>query len=375
MKITYYVSSHGFGHISRSMEIILHLLRRFPDLQIELVTAREEFLNTLSISEEDSIFLKRLSTRKKSLDVGMIQKDSLSIDIRGTEHAIEEFNSRKSYLQISEIEACLDFETDLIVSDSASLPFVIADKIKIPSLFIGNFTWDFIYGGYQKESPIFSQTAAILFEEYYLATFGLLLPFSCPAPSLPEQKNIGLVGRRPNLDKTNAKEFFKLPNDKINLLFSFGAYGVKTDQFQWKEFDSDHYRIVISGGTDFDLSQIPDKQKKGILNFANVHYPDLLTACDFVITKPGYGILSESVYAKTPILYTDRGNFPEVPYLHRALREEISSAYLSNAELFSFRFEKAIENAKNWNGSGSPVFERDGREDVQHAVSVFLKLI
>ncbi|PJZ51379.1 sugar kinase [Leptospira adleri] len=375
MKITYYVSSHGFGHISRSMEIILHLLRSFPKLEIDLVTTREEFLKTLFVSESDSLLLKRLRTRKKSLDVGMIQKDSLSIDIQGTEHAIEEFDFQKSYLQISEIEACLEFETDLIISDSASLPFNVADKLKIPSLFIGNFTWDFIYGGYQKESPLFSRTAATLFEEYYLATFGLLLPFACPSASLPEQKNIGLVGRRPDLDKKSAKEFFKLPNDKINLLFSFGAYGVKTDHFQWKEFNSDLYRIVISGGTDFDLLQIPEKQKEGILNVGNAHYPDLLTACDFVITKPGYGILSESVYAKTPVLYTDRGSFPEVPFLHRALKEEIPSSYLSNEDLFSFRFEKAIASAKTWTGKGSPLFEKDGREDVQHAVSVFLKLI
>ncbi|AOP33479.1 sugar kinase [Leptospira tipperaryensis] len=375
MKITYYVSSHGFGHISRSMEIILYLLRSFPDLEIDLVTTREEFLKTLSLGESDSLYLKRLTTRKKSMDVGMVQKDSLSIDIKGTEQAIEEFDSQKSYLQISEIESCLDFETELIISDSASLPFNVADKLKIPSLFIGNFTWDFIYGGYQKESPLFSQTASVLFEEYYLATFGLLLPFSCPAASLAEQKNIGLVGRRPNLDKTNAKEFFKLPNDKINLLFSFGAYGVKTEHFEWKKFDSDRYRIVISGGTDFDLSLIPEKQREGILSFTNVHYPDLLTACDFVITKPGYGILSESVYAKTPLLYTDRGNFPEVPYLHQALKEEIPSAYLSNEELFSFQFEKSIGSAKAWKGKVSPLFERDGREDVKHAVSVFLKLI
>lgn len=154
MKITYYVSGHGFGHISRSMEIILHLLRSFPDLKIDLVTVREKFLETLSFSEEDTKNLGRLQVRKRVLDVGMIQKDSLSVDIVATESAIEEFDLQKSYIQISEIESCLDFGTELIISDSASLPFKIADKLKIPSLFIGNFTWDFIYSGYTKESSI-----------------------------------------------------------------------------------------------------------------------------------------------------------------------------------------------------------------------------
>ncbi|XDD49229.1 sugar kinase [Leptospira sp. WS92.C1] len=374
MRITYYVSNHGFGHISRSTEIILYLLRSFPDLEIDLVTTREKFLKTLSLPEEDSIFLKRLHTRSKSVDVGMLQKDSLSIDIKGTEEELEKFNLQKSYIQISEIESCLDFETDLIISDSASLPFMIADKIKIPSLFVGNFTWDFIYAGYQKESALIAQTAVTLYQEYYHATFGLLLPFCCPASSLAEQKKIGLVGRRPTLDKKSAKDFFQLPHDKINLLFSFGAYGVETSKFDWKKLDTDLYRIVLSG-TDLDFSKIPENKREGIATFSEIHYPDLVSACDYILTKPGYGILSEAVYAQTPILYTDRGNFPEVPYLHQALKEEIPSAHLSNKELFSFQFEKSIANAKSWNGSSSPLFKRDGREDVKHAVSVFLKLI
>ncbi|EMP08824.1 hypothetical protein LEP1GSC124_1059 [Leptospira interrogans serovar Pyrogenes str. 200701872] len=100
-----------------------------------------------------------------------------------------------------------------------------------------------------------------------------------------------------------------------------------------------------------------------------------MTACDFVITKPGYGILSEAVYAKTPVLYTDRGNFPEVPYLHKSLTEEIPSSYISNEDLFLFRLDKPLQKANVWKGKSSTLFERDGREDVKHAVAVFLKLI
>ncbi|UOG61109.1 sugar kinase [Leptospira noguchii] len=374
MKITYYVSGHGFGHISRSMEIILHLLKSFPDLNIDLVTVREKFLDTLALSEEDSKNLKRLNIRKKDLDVGMVQKDSLSIDIAATEAAIEEFNLQKPYIQISEIESCLDFGTKLIISDSASLPFMIATKLKVPSLFIGNFTWDFIYSDYSNESTIFKQATKTMYEEYYHATFGLLLPFNCPTNSLAEQKPIGLVGRKPFLTKNEAKEFFKLPKDKIHLLFSFGAYGVETSRFNWEKFDPEKYTIVLSG-TDFDLSKIPNKQKTGIVQLSNLHYPDLLTACDFVITKPGYGILSEAVYAKTPVLYTDRGNFPEVPYLHKSLNEEIPSSYISNEDLFSFRLDKTLQKANIWKGKPSAFLERDGKEDVKHAVAVFLKLV
>ncbi|MDV6234670.1 sugar kinase [Leptospira ellisii] len=374
MRITYYVSGHGFGHISRSAEIVFHLLRGYPDLEIELVTSRGEFLDTLSLNPEDVLLKERLKVRDKTVDVGMMQKDSLSIDVKSTEIALEEFNLQKSYMQISEIEACLDFETDLVISDAASLPFTVADKIKVPSLFVGNFTWDFIYAGYADQSSVFARAAEVFYSEYYHATFGLLLPFDCPAESLPERKKIGLVGRKPSLDKRNAKERFGLSENIMNLLFSFGAYGLKDAPFRWDSLDPKRYRIVLSG-TDMNLSDIPENLRSSVSTFSNVHYPDLVAACDYVITKPGYGILSEAVYAETPVLYTDRGKFPEVPYLLKALQEEIPSAYLSNEELFSFRFDSAVARVKSWKGNPSPVFKRDGREDVKHAVGVFLKLI
>lgn len=74
------------------MEIILYLLRSFSELEIDLVTVREKFLTTLSLSEEDSKNLERLRVRKKVVDVGMIQKDSLSIDIPATEENLKEFD-------------------------------------------------------------------------------------------------------------------------------------------------------------------------------------------------------------------------------------------------------------------------------------------
>ncbi|EMF99891.1 hypothetical protein LEP1GSC133_4646 [Leptospira borgpetersenii serovar Pomona str. 200901868] len=89
------------------MEIILHLLRSFPDLEIDLVTVREKFLTTLSLSEEDSKNLERLCVRKKDVDVGMIQKDSLSIDIRATEKNLRNSIYRNSIFKFQKLNPVL----------------------------------------------------------------------------------------------------------------------------------------------------------------------------------------------------------------------------------------------------------------------------
>ena len=44
---------------------------------------------------------------------------------------------------------------------------------------------------------------------------------------------------------------------------------------------------------------------------AGLAYQDVVAAADLVITKPGYGIVSECVANGTPLLYTSRGRFVE----------------------------------------------------------------
>ena len=67
-----------------------------------------------------------------------------------------------------------------------------------------------------------------------------------------------------------------------------------------------------------------------------------MKACDFVLTKPGYGILSESYLANTPVIYTDRGDFAEYPYLVDALDKFHFAAFLPQSDLLSFQLEKAV---------------------------------
>ena len=42
-------------------------------------------------------------------------------------------------------------------------------------------------------------------------------------------------------------------------------------------------------------------------------YEDLVRAVDVVVTKPGYGIISECIANDTALLYTSRGDFREYP--------------------------------------------------------------
>jgi L-arabinokinase len=80
----------------------------------------------------------------------------------------------------------------------------------------------------------------------------------------------------------------------------------------------------------------------GDLERAGVDYVDLVGAADVVVTKPGYGIVSDAIAAGTRMLYTDRGDFPEYPILVREMAQWLACAYVTNAQLLEGRFATEI---------------------------------
>ena len=324
MKIAYFVSSHGFGHISRSFEIIKEFLKN--NITIHLYSGRLEFLESYN---HPNLFKTNLRT-----DVGIIQNNSIDMDLGKTKEALIGFDKEREGLLKFIEKQLLTFSPDCILSDISSVPFVVANKMKIPAYFVGNFTWDFIYNHYSNEDIYFKEYAKKLSIEYNLSTSGYVLPFQCPIDSIPKTEEIGLVGRIPKRNRKDVRESLGFRDDFKYLLFSFGAYGLDPSMFKFENLNP-NYKIVISGLVGFESSNV--------LHIHNIFYPDLLHACDAVLTKPGYGILAEAYLSNTPIIYTDRGDFIEYTYLVSAMEDYHNATYLTKEDLFSFNLKSSVE--------------------------------
>jgi L-arabinokinase len=64
-------------------------------------------------------------------------------------------------------------------------------------------------------------------------------------------------------------------------------------------------------------AEIPDNVL--VLNTTPVDFVSLLSACDAVVTKPGYGIVADCLANQVAMLYTNRGPFREYDVLVDAL--------------------------------------------------------
>jgi L-arabinokinase len=72
-------------------------------------------------------------------------------------------------------------------------------------------------------------------------------------------------------------------------------------------------------------------------------YIDLVGAADVVLTKPGYGIVSDAIGAGCRMVYTDRGDFPEYPILTREMTRYLPAIHVPKAELLAGRVGDAID--------------------------------
>jgi hypothetical protein len=74
-----------------------------------------------------------------------------------------------------------------------------------------------------------------------------------------------------------------------------------------------------------------------------LRYEDVVAAVDVVVTKPGYGIISECVANDTALLYTDRGHFIEYDVLVHEMPRYLPCAYLPQAELLTGHWQTALD--------------------------------
>jgi hypothetical protein len=82
------------------------------------------------------------------------------------------------------------------------------------------------------------------------------------------------------------------------------------------------------------------------LERAGLEYTDLVGAVDVVVTKPGYGIVTDCIGAGIRMVYTDRGDFPEYPILTREMSDSLPAVYATNEEVRTGKLGPALERVR-----------------------------
>src|SRR6188768_1125851 len=132
MVLVFYVSSHGFGHATRDIEVINEIGRRRPDVR------------TVVRSGVPASFIEQSATVPVELqhaetDTGVVQIDSLHIDEAATARQAAVFHEEFSARADAEAEWLRRLQATLVVGDVPALACAAAERAGVPSIVLGNF--------------------------------------------------------------------------------------------------------------------------------------------------------------------------------------------------------------------------------------------
>ena len=317
--------------------------KRRPDVKIYVRSTAPEWL-----------FHGNIVHSRQSMDVGILQRDSLQMDLDGTLRACQSLQGSVPHLIEQEIAFIKKHQVRLILGDIPPLCFEIAAQASIASVAITNFTWSWIYRDYIKSHPAFRSIVEQMEALYRRATLALTLPYPGGMDIFPRQESLPWVTRASSLSREEARRAFHLPQFATIVLLSFGGLGL--DRLPWEKLENlRDFFFVTTGAAKQEIDNVlclPDAQRS---------YADLVRAADVVVTKPGYGIVADALSHQVPMLYTERGEFAEYPRLVQALAECATAEFIPQDQLLEGNLApyltRLLERKPNW-----PAVRLDGAE-------------
>jgi L-arabinokinase len=238
-------------------------------------------------------------------------------------------------------------EASLVLADLPPLGIAAARAAGVPAVGMGNFTWDWIYGGYEGAGHLASEIGAI----YAEADLMLRLPLWGGFATCRNVVDLPFVARRSRRAPDEVRAAFDLPAGIPLALVSFGGYGVsQLDLDALSQMNG--YGIVVSGSTPMGARALAEVGRVGSLipldepamYARGYRYEDIVRAVDVVVTKPGYGIIAECVANDTAVLYTSRGRFVEYDVLVAGMPRVVRARFIPHADLFAGRWVPYLDD-------------------------------
>jgi hypothetical protein len=300
------ISSHGYGHASRTASVLCELAQRAPECRMVLSTAVDPAF--LKLAMGDTPF----ELRPCRWDIGMLQANALDLDQEGTLNALEALEAQLP----AQVEAEASWlaaqpSRPLILGDVPPSVAQLAKRLACPLIWLASFGWDAIY---RPLGGPFVPWADLALDGYQQGDLLLRCPLSLPMDWEIYSVDVGFTSSTPRVDPALVAQRLDLPSDRERcVLISFGGLGMAMDP-NWLSLWPNHVFV----GVDRLLLEAPN----GRLLPPDLRPLDVMPLLARMITKPGYSSFCEAFQQGVGLHVVRRQGFAEAPVLERGLREE-----------------------------------------------------
>jgi len=319
MKLLAAISHHGLGHLAQAAPV----LNALHGLQPELAVTVWSGLDRGALQARLRI---PFSHRAEPADVGLAMTDAVRVDVDGSQAAYLAFHANWDRRVADEAAWLKAQEFDSVFSDVAYLPLAAAVLADIPAVAMCSLNWRDIAGAYLADH---SDMAPVL--ERMSRSYQGARAFLRPAPAMPMTWLENRITLPPVMERGVDR--------RHELEQRLG--GLRPTRWVLAGFGGIGYRgrgrlPTLSGVTWLAPDDwVEDRPDLITIGASGMPFIDLLASCDALLTKVGYGGFVEAAAHGIPVLYVDRPDWPETPYLCDWLERHGNCRAIAEEDLFT----------------------------------------
>lgn len=312
------ITYHGYGHVAQTAPVVNALCAHRPDLRVVVESAAPRAV----LSKHFHVPFEHVEC---GTDFGMVMHDSLNVDVPAS-HAryLEQLAGWEDAVEAS-FDRLRRQRPSLLLGNVPYIPLLAARRYGCPAIALCSLNWADIYLPYCASAPGAAQVHARLLEAYASAHAFIRPAPSMPMPALANGLGVGPIARIGRRDPAHLKARLGLAAGTRVVAVFMGGVPTPLPLAHWPRSEGVHWLV---GGSD-----CPERADMTPLDRPGMPYIDVVTSCDALITKPGYGGFAEAACNAIPLLYVEREGWPESPYLVDWLTRQARCLPLDRAAL------------------------------------------
>lgn len=284
------ISAHGLGHLAITAPVLEALAAREPALRLTIRSglARQALDARIAVPFEHI---------PEASDFGWRMTDAIRVDLDASEHAYRAAHAQWDERVDAEAALLRARAPDLVLSNVSDLPLAGAAAAGLRSAALCSLNWADLFAHYFGERDWAPPIHARMLAAYRSATIFLRPTPAMPMPDLANTVAVGPIAR------VGTRHELGLPRGIRAALIAMGGFEHRVPIERWPR--SPGIRWLVP--SDWRAAH-PDALPWDGFGLA---FTDLLASVDAVITKPGYGTLTEAACNDVPVLYLRRQDWPE----------------------------------------------------------------
>lgn len=355
MRLLAAISHHGLGHLSQTGPVLNALHGRVPEL---------EFLIWSGLSRDAlaSRIQPPFRHRPEAADVGLAMLDAVRVDRPASLAAYRAFHADWEQKVDREAAWLRAQGIDAVLANVACLPLAAAARAGLPAVALCSLDWVDIARPYLGAEPGMDRVLEQMAAAYRSARAFLRAEPALPMDWLANAEALPAIAARGVNRRGELHAALGLAPERKLALLGFG--GIR--------HDAAAALPRLDGVVWLTPEGWPPGPHVAPFRRSGLPFLDLMASVDLLVTKVGYGAFVEGAAHGLPVLYVDRPDWPETPFLADWLGRNTRAAAIREAELFTPEIGEAM--ARLWRSPPPPPPATPGAESAARRLCRLLGL-